>query len=194
MVIEEDELILLIRTNNEEALGLLFSCLETNFKYFEKKYYLMCKNIGLDRDDLRQYLRQYTIEAINNYTIFLSNFYAYWKLVVTRMLYGLITYHNAKSRNDGNFVIYLEDKPVETLAFILPSEIDPINNYSLREDYDNVLNEIERRYGKCAKEIMNLWNEGYEYQEIAKRCGVKLSRVNYFVTKIIKDLKSELKK
>ena len=65
MILAEDEIILQIRKENQEAKELLFSLYENNFRNIEKKVKYLLRFIGIGLEDLRSIICQETLKIIS---------------------------------------------------------------------------------------------------------------------------------
>ncbi len=182
-----DEVILQIRKNNQEAVRLLFSLFEKHFIVIEKKFINSGTTIGYMRSDLRSIVLKETLDALKLYEFDKSNFFSYWKLIVSRRFYNHFESLNNEAKIFKN--IYQIDEVFENT---FSNEVVPINKYELHDVYNDCLKIIKDENGEEAQNIIILWSEGYSYQEIAHKVKMSINQVTYIINKSIKRVK-ELK-
>ena len=185
-----DEVILQIRKNNQEAVRLLFSLFEKHFIVSEKKFINSGTTIGYMRSDLRSIVLKETLDALKLYEFDKSNFFSYWKLIVSRRFYNHFESLNNEAKIFKN--IYQIDEVFENT---FSNEVVPINKYELHDVYNDCLKIIKDENGEEAQNIIILWSEGYSYQEIAHKVKMSINQVTYIINKSIKRVKElEVKK
>ncbi len=185
-----DEVILQIRKNNQEAVRLLFSLFEKHFIVIEKKFINSGTTIGYMRSDLRSIVLKETLDALKLYEFDKSNFFSYWKLIVSRRFYNHFESLNNEAKIFKN--IYQIDEVFENT---FSNEVVPINKYELHDVYNDCLKIIKDENGEEAQNIIILWSEGYSYQEIAHKVKMSINQVTYIINKSIKRVKElEVKK
>ena len=185
-----DEVILQIRKNNQEAVRLLFSLFEKHFIVIEKKFINSGTTIGYMRSDLRSIVLKETLDALKLYEFDKSNFFSYWKLIVSRRFYNHFESLNNEAKIFKN--IYQIDEVFENT---FSNEVVPINKYELHDVYNDCLKIIKDENGEEAQNIIILWSESYSYQEIAHKVKMSINQVTYIINKSIKRVKElEVKK
>lgn len=192
MKISDDELVLLIRQHNEEALGLLFLRYEKIISFFEKKYYYANKNKELDQFDYHQIIINSTILAIKFYQEESSIFYAFWKIVVLRELSHAVKAISTKGRDSDLELISLETFPTEAVYQNYQGLIE--DQLKSRIDYEEVKMMLTYLKSNVSKEqtiVISLWMQGYSYDEIAAQLNIKVQRVNYLLSLSFAQLKNK---
>ena len=175
MYLEVDEIILQVRKNNQEALGLLFSCFEIHFKVIENKYLFQFKSRGFTREDIRNILIPYSYG---------NGFFVIQNQKIIRLFNS-----STSCLNDENHRIDFEELDK---IFLEKYTLDPLDNYALYDDFNAMMNRLENEEGIKTCQILSLWSEGYKYDEIAKMLNVSSQSVAYNINKAIKKLKSML--
>lgn len=188
MYLEVDEIILQVRKNNQEALGLLFSCFEIHFKVIENKYLFQFKSRGFTREDIRNILMNDIYDIIKIYEFDKGVFFSFWKMIQNQKIIRLFN-SSTSCLNDENHRIDFEELDK---IFLEKYTLDPLDNYALYDDFNAMMNRLENEEGIKTCQILSLWSEGYKYDEIAKMLNVSSQSVAYNINKAIKKLKSML--
>lgn len=174
--IHEDELVLMIAKNNEEALGLLFSIYEKKMRFEAVSFERSNKNI-MNRDDYYQEMKITLYKILSSYDYKKGKLYTFWLSIYKYPFYNL--------KNNFESVTFYDE------TFESEDAKDQINNRIKHFDAEILLNtlkkEDEQRYL-----IMKKWSEGYKYEEIAKMFDISISSVNYNIKIGIRFLKDKM--
>ena len=186
-----DEIILQVRKNNEEALGLLFSLVENYVKYIGKKMIIVDKLVDHSLEDIKMIGLSLTKDSVNNYEFNKALFFAYWKIVLVRYLNGLKESH--QQENKIEYEKKSLDEEMCNYKYYDRSQITLKDSYNLKETYQNCIKKVVINFNERTAKILMLWSEGYSYREIAKRLKISVSKVNYELSKALIFLKNEEK-
>lgn len=184
ILVSDDELVYLIRQNNEEAKRLLFLRYETfKRKILEKTDYSLYRN--LDDNAIDSIYYESIIEAINNYEYEKGYFFFFVKEVFEKKLIAYYRKYIYKSRNE----ILLKDYDEENISFEL---CDDYNYQSDVLDFNLIVNYIKKE-DPLSYQVLILWLKGYRYTEISKCLNIPEKKVYYLLNKSIKMAKSKIK-
>ncbi len=186
--VSDDELVYLIRQNNEEALNMLL------FRYRDIRDILIWETLksnrycGLEFDDLKQTAYEATLLVAATYDMKKSCFFSYWKLLVTRELRAFLTKHNGPSSAYLNMSISIDEgEEYEKNQWIMQSsecsENLVTNHYNADESMQRLAEDVDNTLTPQEKAVMAYRMLGYSYEEIAsilhftnrKLCRVMLS-------------------
>ena len=186
-----DEIILQVRKNNEEALGLLFSLVENYVKYIGKKVIIVDKLVDHSLEDIKMIALSLTKDCVTSYEFNKALFFAYWKIVLVRYLNGLKESH--QQENKIEYEKKSLDEEMCNYKYYDRSQITLKDSYNLKETYQNCIKKVVINFNERTAKILMLWSEGYSYREIAKRLKISVSKVNYELSKALIFLKNEEK-
>lgn len=184
ILVSDDELVYLIRQNNEEAKRLLFLRYETfKRKILEKTDYSLHRN--LDDNAIDSIYYESIMEAISNYEYEKGYFFFFVKEVFEKKLIAYYRKYTYKSRNE----ILLKDYDEENVNF----ELDDSYTYqSDIVDFNLIVNYIKEE-DPLSYSVLVMWLKGYRYNEIGKYLGIHEKKVYYLLNKSIKIAKSKIK-
>lgn len=188
MELSADEIILQIRKENEEAIGLLFLCYEKHFKVLETKMLYSYRLMGYSREDLRTILMRETLDILKLYEMDRSAFFPFWKRL------GMQKMNHLYQREENESAIESTKVSLDSVFLdYLNSEYskDPLEKYILKADYEAEIGKMETVFSvECAK-ILRLWSEGDTYEEISEKTGLSVFRINYLLHKMMLILKKK---
>lgn len=186
--VSDDELIFLIRQNNEEALNMLL------FRYRDIRDILICETLkknrycGLEFDDLKQTALEATLLVAATYDMNKSCLFSYWKLLITRELQSFLKKHNGLSSSLLNTAVSYDagDEYEKNYCF---SQSHDISEYPLTEiinvdeSVQRLAEDVDHSLTPQEKAVMAYRMLGYSYEEISsilhfsnrKLCRVMLS-------------------
>ena len=186
----DDELIYLIRQQNEEAMELLFFRYKIKSRRFETAFSKQCQNIDLDVSELLLALEEWTMFAVSRYTFARSAFYSFWKKVIERKFTNILGYYRARGRTSGLPSLRYD---VEETWILNEStfEEESLLESLLIKDNTYYLNELIKTSLKKNHQIaLIMWMENASYEEIAKKLKIKKSNVSYLINSSIKIIKN----
>lgn len=190
MELSIDEVIIQYRKGNEEAIELLFLLFGKHFAVLENKFKISGTMLGYTRYDIRNIIQMETIDLLKLYEFDKSNFFAYWKLILTRKFYNLFESYKSETSVFNN--IYSIDDNFENIFCNFNEE--PLQKYIMRDSYQDCINIVKDNSGNLAQKIIILWSEGYSYQDIARITKMSINQVCYLIYKSLKMIKEKYKK
>lgn len=183
-----DEIILQIRKNNIEAIELLFSLLGKHFAVLENKFKSSGAILGYTKQDLRMIMQKETMDVVKLYEFDKSNFFAYWKLIISRKFYNIFESYYSETTVFKN-IINID----EVFELTYDNGENVLEKQTLHDLYNDCLDIIHTKSGDDAQKIIILWSEGYSYQEISKIMKISNNKVCYYIQKTIKLLRDTFK-
>lgn len=178
--IHEDELVLMIAKNNEEAMRLLFLIYEKKMRFeannFEKRITSYYKS-----DDYLQELRINFIKILANYDYTKGRLYTFWLANFKYIFYNI------------------DEKKNNLVLFDSGAETEYVNSHKEEINKDLLYEELHQKLDELAKEnfmlykIVVFWANGYRYEEISKELKISNSTINYYLKKGIEVLKKKMK-
>ena len=190
MDLSADELILQIRKGNEEALKLLFLMFEIHFANIEKKMRIIYNYPYNLREDIRIIMRQATHEVIYTYEMDKSIFFPYWRLIVTQRVHRFLEKEKQMiAINNNKYDFDLSRLDTREIC----DEIDFPTEMYFKDEYQKCLSNIYDEYGVKEANIIMMWSEGYDYNEISKVYNIPSNKVGYIIYKSIKHLRDKYK-
>lgn len=173
--ITDDELIYLIKQDNKEAYGLLFSRYEilVNTKL---KTLIPSLKTGLEEDDIKSIFYDSFNSALIKYQQDKGTFFNYfYKILVTQI------------KNEYRRISLINNR--ESLEDI---ELYDCNyKYEEKADYNRVLDLIVKK-DKSKLEIIKLWSQGYTYKEISELLNMEAREVEYQIQTLFKYIKKKM--
>ena len=160
ILVSDDELIYLIRQNNEEAKRLLFLRYETDKSAIDSVY---CETI---------------LDSVNAFEYEKGYFFYFFKEVFEKNLIAYYRKYKYKTRNE----ILLRDYDEENISFEL---CDDYNYQSDVLDFNLIINYIKEE-DPLSYQVLILWLKGYRYTEISKCLKIPEKKVYYLLNKMAK--------
>lgn len=184
ILVSDDELIYLIRQNNEEAKRLLFLRYETfKRKVLEGIDYSLYRN--LDKSAIDSVYCETILDSVNAFEYEKGYFFYFFKEVFEKNLIAYYRKYKYKTRNE----ILLRDYDEENISFEL---CDDYNYQSDVLDFNLIINYIKEE-DPLSYQVLILWLKGYRYTEISKCLKIPEKKVYYLLNKSIKIAKSKIK-
>ncbi len=187
-LVSDDELIYLIRQNNEEALNMLL------FRYRDIRDILILETLknnrycGLDFDDLKQTAYETMLLVAETYDPTRSCFFSYWKLLMGREMKTFLIKYNGPSASFLNTSISFdagEEFEKNRWMAQAPDSSDYLITESLNvdESIQHLAEDVDHKLTPQEKAVMAYRMMGYSYEEISsilhftnrKLCRVMLS-------------------
>lgn len=177
--LNEDELLLLIAKNNEEALGLLFLIYEKKMRFEAQKI----KNnhcFYFDTEDYIQDFKIHFLRTIANYDYTKGKLYSYW---LSSIHFFSLKYF---SEDTSNLVMFDSEKELEYVSF--NNEVNKDLAYKeLNTSLEHLKNDDQMIY-----QILIAWAQGFSYEEISSKMNLNKTTINYYVKKGLDFLKSKM--
>lgn len=190
-VLNDYELLYLVRQNCEVALNLLYEKYEKmlwSIIHAQTKQYT---HLGMERDDFMQYASISFFQSISSYREDRSaSFSTFMYICVERKIKTIV-----RNMFRGNNLLFLESASmdeeihnaehislIETIENPYP-EYCPVWNLNLKEEVDV----MDRYFGQMKpvdKDIFALWRNGYSYREIASEYELDPKYIDNTIQKI----------
>lgn len=192
----DNELIYLIRENNEEATKILYDKYRPIINYESKKILPYIENKGIELSDIIQEAMIGFDEAIKNYN---ENenvlFYTFALLCIDRKLKTYIRTLNVNKNKILNESISfdLNDDDVNILNYIVKENTNPLYGVLENENVFELNNKIKDKLTILESKIFELKVSGTSNEEICKLLDIPIKTVYNSVHRIKDKLKSILK-
>ena len=182
----DDEIILAIHRNDEEALQLLFFRYENSMRTIAIQFRFMFEKVGVEYEDLVQIIKEETLSLIYVYDNSKSAFFPFWRESLKKRLIGIFrTYQNKyEFLNDS----YEFNEDLIGYHAKLEDPFSKDNSYLIRECLDIISSLSGEK-----QEVMRLWMEGYKYHEIAKITSLSEKKVGNIVYLSLVRIRKKLK-
>ena len=195
----DNELCSMISENNEDAKDILYAKYKYIIDIIIKKYTLSAMKVGIEYNDLYQEALVGFSDALNSYNDNKNaSIQTFISLCVERRLQKAIV--RAKSLKNTFFLqtLSLDYDNKETgvsLKDIVSdkSRNDPLNNITIDEEYNELIDKIENELSKQENEVFTLLISGLTYTEIAKELDKNLKQVDNTIQRIKLKVKKILK-
>lgn len=193
----DNELLDLIKDNNEEARTILYKKYEPLIMSYSKKILPYCKSGGIELNDLIQEGLIGLTNAINNFSSKKDiMFYTYARTCIERMIISSSIKANRlkhKPLNDSvSFETEVADNNITLGDFFGSDEINPENLIVNDEGYRYLLDELNSCLTDFESQVFELKVNGFNYKEIAdildkdtKAIDNALQRIKLKLKKII---------
>ncbi len=189
----DEELIMLYRENDEDAKNILFYKYKYLIDVLIKKNLKVLKTLGVDNQEIYSECNVGFSDALKSYSsdedASLKTFIA---LCIERRLMNLIRrYSTTKYKTiKGSYSLdyYYEDN--KNLLDLISYDTDPLNSISEKEDYNELIKEIENALTSSEKEVFKLMINGIKYNEIASI----LKKTPKQIDNTIQRIKNKIKK
>jgi RNA polymerase sporulation-specific sigma factor len=186
-ILSDDELILMIRMNNDLALRLIYGKYESFLRTWALKSLHTQKAKQVELDDMMQVGRIEFWNVLKKYRDEEGNFFSFCKMCVEREYYNYIRGYFINTVANYSEISF--DSPVQEgsnytyLETFESTELsaNPIKLYELREELDQIyatdLSEDEQR-------VLEMKMLGYSYNEIAEKIQKTRKQVDNLLAKI----------
>lgn len=163
-----DNLVLRAKAGEESAVEEIVAQYKGLIRAVANKFFL----VGGDKDDLLQEGMLGLYFAILNFDESKGSFPSFVKLCVMRQLIDAVKRDNS-NRNKA-LANYLDI----SLAEDLPDDRTPLQDLLEKEAAQKVRNIIEKQLSALEKQVVELFAEGYSYEDIAEKLGVSYKAVD----------------
>lgn len=163
-----ENLVLRAKAGEESAVEEIVAQYKGLIRAVANKFFL----VGGDKDDLLQEGMLGLYFAILNFDESKGSFPSFVKLCVMRQLIDAVK----KDNSDRNKALanYLDI----SLAENLPDDHTPLQDLLEKEAAQRVRNIIETQLSALEKQVVELFAEGYSYEDIAEKLGVSYKAVD----------------
>ena len=163
-----ENLVLRAKAGEESAVEEIVAQYKGLIRAVANKFFL----VGGDKDDLLQEGMLGLYFAILNFDESKGSFPSFVKLCVMRQLIDAVK----KDNSDRNRALanYLDI----SLAENLPDDRTPLQDLLEKEAAQRVRNIIETQLSALEKQVVELFAEGYSYEDIAEKLGVSYKAVD----------------
>lgn len=163
-----ENLVLRAKAGEESAVEEIVAQYKGLIRAVANKFFL----VGGDKDDLLQEGMLGLYFAILNFDESKGSFPSFVKLCVMRQLIDAVK----KDNSDRNKALanYLDI----SLAENLPDDRTPLQDLLEKEASQRVRNIIETQLSALEKQVVELFAEGYSYEDIAEKLGVSYKAVD----------------
>ena len=183
----DEELVYNYRLGNKEALSFLFSLYEKKVAPFYYKYEKIFKAVGYDSDDMKMFVYDCVLKAVNGYQFGNKKFNTYYSSIAYRSIISLYRSIEGKYEEKiGDYSLRLSENNVEETFYYNDHEND-------NKELNYVLERI-KEIGEKEFLIIKYYLEGNSYKEIADKMSIKVKSVTNYIQKIRRKLrKMEIK-
>ena len=194
----DDELVMLINENSEEAKNILFNKYYYIIDVYIKKYKTMAYTLSVDIKDLTQEAMLGFADALNRYNDDKNTSLAtFISLCVERRLQVCITKASRIKNKILNEALSLEHVYAcfnDTLSDMISdnNKNNPLEKMTKEEDYRNLLNKINETLSANETDVYNLMLSGFNYQEIATILNTNPKSVDNTIQRIKNKVKNIL--
>lgn len=156
--INDYELLMLVRENNEDAYKLLYEKYDRIIKIILKQYIPYIKTFNIDSNELYNRCLMYLHEAIENYD---DNKGATFNTFATFIIRRKIKEYIMRSRKT-----YLEDSYDEII--VMDNTYDPLLEVEMLDKLERINGAIKNSLSKFESKVMSYMLDGKSYDEIIK--------------------------
>src|SRR5574344_2781816 len=195
----DEELVLLINENSEDAKDILFNKYYYIIDIYIKKYKTMAYTLGVDIKDLTQEGMLGFADALNRYQDNKdSSLKSFISICVERRIQTAITKASRHKNQILNSALSLEHiySCFETsLANIISdnNKNNPLEKMTKEEDYQSLLDQITDSLSDNEVDVYNLMLNGLTYQEIATILNTNPKSIDNSIQRIKRKIKKILK-
>lgn len=195
---EDEELVLLARDGDEEALEFLINKYKNFVRAKARTYFL----VGADREDIIQEGMIGIYKAIRDYrSDRLASFRAFAELCITRQIITAIKTATRQKHIPLNSYVSLnkpvyDDESERTLMDIMVPGVttDPEELLISQEEVADIEGKMDELLSPLEKEVVDLYLEGKSYIEIAEQLDRHVKSVDNALQRVKRKLEGCLKK
>lgn len=195
---EEEELIKFALENNEEAKNEIFEKYKYIIDILMKKYRNIATHLGIDKNELEQEALYAFSDALNSFNeeknVKLSTFIT---VCIDRRIKKVLKRYSgekAKLLNSFYSLDYDYEEGVALKDLIGDEKTDPLYNLTLKEDYEELIERIEKSLSPTELETFRLLENGLDRSTIMeltnkneKQVDNAIQRLKNKIRDIIKD-------
>ena len=195
---EEEEIIKLALENNEEAKNEIFERYKYIIDILMKKYRNIAIHLGIDKHELEQEALYAFSDALHSYNeeknVKLSTFIT---VCIDRRIKKVLKKYSgekAKLLNSFYSLDYDYDEGTSLKDLISDETTDPLYNLTVKEDYEELIEKIEKSLSPAELETFRLLENGLDRQTIMeltnkneKQVDNAIQRLKNKIRDIIKD-------
>ncbi len=188
--ISDDELLMLISSQNEEANELIFKKYKYIIDILTNKYYPAFLKLGIDKSEIYSEALSGFTDAINGYNGNKNaTFPTFLSLCIRRRIIKLIRKHNTL-KNKINIEAYSLDYTFESsqtsLIDTLEDELikDPLHQITEEEDLIDLTKTIKSKLSDFEYNVYEYMLDGLNYQEIALILDKNLKQIDNAIQRI----------
>jgi argininosuccinate lyase len=181
-MIKDEELIYNLKMGEREALELLFFSVEKRMQKILNKYSYFFKTYNYDKEDVRQLLRNSTMNAINTYCVEKGKFFQYCIFAFQSEIARVARENYLDFENQK--LCQLEDSEIENFPAL--GESQPTSLVTLSTTLDDIRDIGEKEY-----DIIVLLVKGYSYEEIGDQLNIDKKQVSNKIEKVRRYMKSK---
>lgn len=160
--------------NNVEEIMISYKPLVTKIA---RRYFIY----GGELDDLIQEGMIGLYKAINSFDeTKQASFKTFANLCITRQIQSAIRNANSKKNTMFNEILDNSDGNFDVVS----NKENPEENFILNQNYENILQNIKSLLSKRELEILNVYLEGFSYEQIAEKLGVEKKSVDNALVRI----------
>ncbi len=193
--LNDNELVYMIKENNDEAMGFIYNKYKPLVKSLAKKYLFQAKEMGLELEDLIQEGLLGLCKAAYSFNQGSDNiFYTYALVSVKRTMLRVIKHHGTQKKMLLNKAISYNEQLFDNLTLIetisddkLLSPIESICVHELNLQLINFINSLSFIYAQ----VFELKFNGFKHVEIARLLDITEKTVDNACVAIRKRLKAK---
>ena len=196
----DQELMYLIKENNESALNILYEKYKEVVSVWAKKYAGIGKKIGLEYNDIFQEGMVGLSEAINSYVENKdTRFSSFANMCINRQICSVLIRYGRKKHNALNEAysldVAIDDDSKPLLDKLFDDLSDPSIKLESEEERKCLYNTLYKELTETERQVFDLRVSGFEYKEICiilnksyKSVDSALQRIKLKVKKVLRDI------
>lgn len=197
---DDQELMYLIKENNESALNILYEKYKDVVSVWTKKYAGIGKKIGLEYNDIFQEGMVGLSEAISSYVENKdTKFSSFANMCINRQICSVLIRYGRKKHNALNEAysldVALDDDSKPLLDKLFDDLSDPSIKLESEEERKYLYNTLYKELTETERQVFDLRMSGFEYKEICiildksyKSVDSALQRIKLKVKKVLRDI------
>lgn len=188
--ISDDELLMLISSQSEEAKELIFEKNKYIIDILTNKYYPAFFKLGIDKSEIYSEALYGFTDAINSFNGDKNaTFATFLSLCIRRRIIKLIRKYNAlknKINTDAYSLDYAYDPSKPSLIETIEDELikDPLYQITEEEDLIDLTKQIKSRLSEFEYEVYEYMLDGLNYQDIALLMDKNIKQIDNAMQRI----------